>query len=178
MYQSKLGRQNRDIDVWLRFLKNEEQSAGIVLQHCFCSLAAGINSKANFDSLAQDVALQLVRLAAEHEVYRPVRVDASTDVWQYFLQQLLNLVNALKNISIENVGKDAKWAKELLQIAMEHPDYLRLCNVYQIIKSKWKYLQNLSITYRLLYSMAVMATWDDDVEMRERLSQILQTADA
>ena len=149
-----------------------------VLKYCYQSLASGTDYKANFSTLSQDAALQLVRYAAEYEVYHPTHIDVNAAVWQYFLQQLLNLVYALKNISIENVEKDAKWAKELLQTAMEHPDYLRLCNVYQIIKSKWKYLQNLSITYRLLYSMAAMATWDDDVEMRERLSQILQTADA
>ena len=84
------------------------------------------------------------------------------------------MVNALKCIPTEQAKKYAEWADELLQTATKHPDYLKLCNIYQIIKSEWQQLNNLSITYRLLYAMAVMETWQDDVEMRERLSQILQ----
>lgn len=158
--------------------KNQDMSVGEVLKCCYQSLAAGTDYKANFSLVFPETALELMRFAAEHEVYCPVCLNVNVAAWPYFLHQLSQVVNALKNISIENVEKNAKWADELLQTAMEHPDYLRLCNIYQIIKSEWTHLYNLSITYRLLYSMAAMATWDDDVEMRERLSQILQTADA
>lgn len=150
---------------------------GEVLKYCYQSLAAGVNSKANFDSLPSSSALELVRFAAEHEVYRPTRIDVNAVVWPYFLQQLSNLVNVLECISTERTKQDVEWAKELLQIAMEYPDYLRMCNVYQIIKSEWQYLENLSITYRLLYAMAVMTQWTNNIETRERLSQILQVAE-
>lgn len=153
MYQSKLA--------------DGKYTDGEVLKYCYQSLAAGIDYKANFSVVSREKALKLVRYAAKHELDHPTDLDGNAAVWPYFGEQLSNLVNVLGTVSTETAKKDAEWANELLQIAMEHPNYLRLINMYVIIKRNWDELKNLSITYRLLYAMAVMTTWTSDKEIRE-----------
>lgn len=166
--------QNQNASIWIKNLYANEWSIGRILQASFDYMGAGINWKAKFTN-----GLPIVKYAHKWECIAHNIPDNKAPEMHHFLSQFKSLVDKLEQDAevSESFHKknDAKYSKELYEIAVNEFEFLRFSNVYQLIIDQWDSLSDWQITYRLLGDLASMQTaWTDSAESRTELVQILK----
>ena len=166
--------------MWLQLLYDGSWGIGEVLEACFANLSAGIYWQAKHDN-----ALNIVKFAHHWESMANNIPDPESHEMHHFLSQLDSVVTKLEIIAEETQNgqyeaqKEAKWAKDLYNIAKTEPEYMRFSNIYQLLLNNWEHLKNWTITYRLLADMVAMQkNWRNTEETRYELTQILTAVSA
>jgi hypothetical protein len=172
--------ENPNAAMWLQLLYDGSWGIGEVLEACFADLSAGVYWQAKHDN-----ALDIVKFAHHWECMANNMPNTEANEMHHFLSQLDSVVTKLENIAKEATSgqyeaqKEAKWAKDLYNIAKDEPEYMRFSNIYQLLLNNWEQLKNWSITYRLLADMVAMQkNWRNSEETRYELTQLLTTVSA
>lgn len=172
--------ENPNAAMWLQLLYDGSWGIGEVLEACFADLSAGVNWQSKHDN-----ALDIVKFAHHWECMANNIPDPEAHEMHHFLSQLDSVVTKLETIAEEATSgqyeaqKEAKWAKDLYNIAKDEPEYMRFSNIYQLLLNNWEHLKNWSITYRLLADMVAMQkNWRNTEETRYELTQLLTTVSA
>lgn len=166
---------NSSASSWLQLLYDGSWGIGDVLQACFSDLSAGVYWESKYDN-----ALDLVKFSHHWDIMANNKPDPEAPEMYHYLSLFDSLVTKLDTIAKENVdGKfeaqtEADWARELYRISKEEPQFMRLCNTYQLIINNWTVLKNWSITYRILADLVAMQPdWRNTEETRYELKKIL-----
>lgn len=167
---------NESASMWLKLLYDGSWGVGEVLNACFSYLSGGINWEAKYDN-----SFELVRWAHHWECMANNLPDENAPEMYHFLLQLDSIVSKLDEIAKQStqnqyeIKKEADWAKELYKIAKNEPEYMRYCNIYQLLLNNWEVLKNWSITYRLLADLASMQKkWRNTEKTRYELTKLLK----
>lgn len=171
---------NQNAAAWIRFLYDGSWEIGKVLETCFAYLSSGINCRAKYDN-----ALAIVKFAHHLECMASSLPNAEAKEMHHFLSQFDSVVEILENTASESpetterqfeAKREAKWAKDLYNIAKNKPEYMLFSNIYQLILNNWEHLRNSTFTYRLLADLAAMQTnWTNNAETRLELARLIKS---
>lgn len=154
----------------------EDGGIGKTLEAIFSSNAAGTNWEAVHDNL-----LPIVEFAKTQESLCRTKPTGNENELPHFCTQLDSICLKLEDLAEKNTdkkieyGNEAKWARELLKVAKEEPQFIRYINFYQIVLNSWEALKGWSITYRFLADLAILESgWKDTPEARNELLNIIK----